>query len=84
MRRGTTLVELMVVLTLLGLLLSVTALAIRFPRGRVGSEEASGDRHAAQAIREGRPIVSPGDSGRAVLYLPDGRRVTDASGAGTP
>jgi len=67
--RGVTLVELLVVLVLLGLIFSVSGLAL----ASLGAPRASARVRAlevarAKAVRSGLPVL---DS--AVLFLPDGR-----------
>jgi prepilin-type N-terminal cleavage/methylation domain-containing protein len=74
--RGTTLVELMVVLLILGLVTGVTSLAIGTLQRTVASERARtlGQARAA-AIRLGRPVSVPGPSGAVVRFYPDGRAI---------
>jgi prepilin-type N-terminal cleavage/methylation domain-containing protein len=70
---GVTLIELLVVLVLLGLLLSVTGLAVGSLRapGRSSRFRAL-EAARATAIRSGRPVAVQGDSG-VVRFFPDGR-----------
>lgn len=82
-RRGVTLVELLVVLVLLGLLFTVSGLALASlssPRQSAWVRALKGAR--ARAIRSGTSVLVQGDSGTgglnasspsAVLFLPDGR-----------
>lgn len=85
--QGTTLLELVVVLALLGLILGVSGLAISSLKAPRESEWVREVRRArAEAIRTGKPVraVLPGppstafDRPRLPLFLPDGR----ALGAG--
>jgi prepilin-type N-terminal cleavage/methylation domain-containing protein len=77
MRRGVTLVELLVVLALIGLLLGLSALVVGRPRsaGIVGGRAEKIVQGRAQAIRIGKAVRIRGDSGAPVLLLPDGRVV---------
>jgi prepilin-type N-terminal cleavage/methylation domain-containing protein len=69
--RGVTLVELLVALTLLGLVLGVSGLALASLRAPSEAVDISAMRHArAQAIETGTPRTAYG-----VLFLPDGRAV---------
>ncbi len=78
MRRGTTLLELLVVLTLVCLLVGLSALAA----GRLSTSERDAAGHGdpittarAEAVRTGKPVRIRGGSGGSVLLLPDGRVV---------
>ena len=71
--RGVTMVELLVVLLLLGLLFTISGLAlasIGAPRGSARTRALDSAR--AQAIRIGVPVAIA-VSGARVLFLPDGR-----------
>lgn len=75
MNRGVTLVELLVVLVLLGLLFTVSGLALAslgVPKGSVRLQALNSAR--VHAIRSGVPVTIA-DSGGPVLFLPDGRGV---------
>lgn len=68
-RHGVTLIELLVVLVLLGLIFTVSGLALASlgaPRESARVRELAAAR--AQAIRSGRPVLAA-----PVLFLPDGR-----------
>jgi len=72
--RGVTLLELLVVLTILGVMLGVTGLAIgslQMPREAQGVMDLRGARGAA--IRSGMPQLA-----HDVLFLPDGRAIGPA------
>jgi prepilin-type N-terminal cleavage/methylation domain-containing protein len=74
--RGVTLVELLVVLLLLGMIAGMSGLARGWARGAAGSEarwESRVRSARAEAIRTGLPVQVVGESGAAVLVLPDGR-----------
>ena len=78
MRRGTTLVELLVVLLLLGLLAGMSALAaggVRTPGSTPTAAAARMDRARTEAIRMGSPVRLDRDSGGPVRFLPDGQIV---------
>ena len=69
--RGVTLLELLVVLTVLGVLLGVTGLAIGSLQAPQESEEIAELRRAhAEAIHSGTPRTAHG-----VRFLPDGRAI---------
>jgi len=69
--RGVTLLELLVVLTVLGVVLGVTGLAIRSLQAPRESEEISALRKArAEAIHAGAQRAAQG-----VRFLPDGRAI---------
>ena len=71
--RGVTLVELLVVLVLLGLIFTVSGLALASLGAPKGSARGRVlDSVRAQAIRTGVP-VAVADSGAPVVFLPDGR-----------
>jgi hypothetical protein len=72
--RGTTLVELVVALLVLGLGSGIAALALGGLRPPPPDpwREAVGRARSA-ALREGRAVPVHGDSGRSALLLPDGR-----------
>lgn len=75
MRRGVTLVELVIVLALLGMVLSMSALNLGRAWGRdAASMSGNGrvDGARLQAIREGRPVRLERDSAGPLLFLPDG------------
>lgn len=68
---GVTLVELLVALTILGLVLGITGLALGSLRGPRESEEVMALRRArVQAIQSGVPRTT-----HHVLFLPDGRAI---------
>ena len=73
---GTTLVELMVVLLILGLITGVSSLAIGSLKPPALSEHARtlGQARAA-AIRSGRAVSVPGEGGEMIRFLPDGRAI---------
>lgn len=69
-----TLVELLVVLTLLGLLAARSAPALT----ALGPARGTADRWArarAEAIRTGQPVALRDSAGRAARFLPDGQVV---------
>jgi len=69
--RGATLLELLVVLTVLGLVLGVTGLAIGSLKAPREAEQIRALKRArAEAIRSGLPRTANG-----VLFLPDGRAI---------
>lgn len=72
--RGTTLVELMVVLLILGLITGVSSLAIGSLKSPTVSEHARtlGQARAA-AIRSGKAVSVSGQGGEVIRFLPDGR-----------
>jgi len=72
-RRGTTLIELVVVLLLLGLLMGLVVPALTTVRsGRTASTAVDSVR--LTAVRRGVPVVGrANDSSAAFLALPDGR-----------
>jgi Tfp pilus assembly protein FimT len=75
---GTTLVELIVVVAILGLVFGVSGLAfmsLRTPRGSEWARALSQAR--SEAIRRGQPIraVTPSTQHLAPLFLPDGRAI---------
>lgn len=72
MRRGTTLVELVVTLVVMGLLAGLAAASVpvlRIPNADGRAEVLAGAR--ARAIRSGRAVRVEGPT--PVLFLPDGR-----------
>jgi len=74
-RSGMTLVELLVVLSLLGLIFGIAGLAtgnLRLTRTDLRAGEAR--RAREQAITWGRPVRATLDSA-SVLFLPDGRAI---------
>jgi prepilin-type N-terminal cleavage/methylation domain-containing protein len=74
--RGTTLLELMVTLAVLGLLTGTAAAALGTLRRPEAARWASDVARARDsAIRTGRPVRVSGDSGYRALLLPDGRAV---------
>jgi prepilin-type N-terminal cleavage/methylation domain-containing protein len=74
--RGTTLVELMVVLLILGLIGGLTSLALGTLKSRAVSERARALGQArAAAIRSGKAVSVPDDSGEVIRFLPDGRAI---------
>ena len=78
MRRGVTLVELLVVLLLLSLLAGMSALAAGRLRGSASGSREEARRMAtarAEAIRTGGPVRLMRDTGGPALFLPDGRAV---------
>lgn len=78
MRRGMTLVELLVVLVLLGLVAGISALGLgtlHEPGLAVTSDAKRMSAARAEAIRTGQPVLLQRDSGGPVLYLPEGRAV---------
>ncbi|HEU4648244.1 MAG TPA: prepilin-type N-terminal cleavage/methylation domain-containing protein [Gemmatimonadales bacterium] len=76
MSRGTTLVELLVVLVLLGVVFGMSALARgRSPRAGLTSEADRVQAGRAKAIRTGLPVQVLTDSGQVILVLPDGRAI---------
>jgi prepilin-type N-terminal cleavage/methylation domain-containing protein len=69
--RGVTLLELLVVLTVLGVVLGVTGLAIGSLQAPRESDEVRAlKRTRAEAIHSGAPRTADG-----VLFLPDGRAI---------
>lgn len=79
MRTGTTLLELLVVLTILGLLSAVVTMSIRLPTPNQESSPDSVRRMAQRAVHLGMPQRAFDSAGRAVLLLPDGRVVRRAA-----
>jgi len=76
MMRGSTLVELMVVLLILGLVTGIASFAVRALRSPAESERAKGlSRARAAAIRSGRALSVPAGSGAMIRFLPDGRAI---------
>jgi type II secretory pathway pseudopilin PulG len=76
MMRGTTLVELMVVLLILGLATGVTALAIGSLKSRAVPERTRALGQArATAIRSGKAVSLPDEGGEVIRFLPDGRAI---------
>jgi prepilin-type N-terminal cleavage/methylation domain-containing protein len=74
MIRGTTLVELLVVLLILGLMAGASAFAVAGFRPPAKADRAVRlDRLRAQAIRTGEPVSVSEDSGSVIRFLPDGR-----------
>jgi len=74
-RSGVTLVELLVVMTILGLVFGVTGLAIVSLRAPRESKVILAMRAArVEAIRSGKPVRLSFDS-PTVLFLPDGRAI---------
>jgi prepilin-type N-terminal cleavage/methylation domain-containing protein len=76
MMRGTTLVELMVVLLVLGVMAGVSAFAVA--GRRPPAEELPGrvlERARAAAIHSGRATSAPAAGGGVVRFLPDGRAI---------
>ena len=71
---GTTLIELVVVLGILGVLLGISALALTSLRP-VADQEARQriDRARHQALATGVAVMLADDSGRVIRLLPDGR-----------
>ena len=70
---GTSLVELLVVLTILALLSGLSAVAVTSLRAPAGTAERDSVRAVrAQAIRTGQAITVRGDS-TVMRFLPDGR-----------
>lgn len=73
MTRGATLIELLVVLVLLGLIFTVSGLALASLGAPKGSARLRVlDSARVQAIRTGVPVAIA-DSGGRVVFLPDGR-----------
>jgi Tfp pilus assembly protein FimT len=73
-KRGITLVEMLVVLILLGLVGGMSVLAVgRLRRPDEPERIARWHRARAAAIRSGQPVAVAGDSGTVVRFLPDGR-----------
>lgn len=72
MRRGFTLLEVLVTLSLLGLMGAVSGLSVAALRPREGSVALRAiERARSDAVETGRPIVFHHD-GRQVRFLPDG------------
>jgi prepilin-type N-terminal cleavage/methylation domain-containing protein len=72
--RGTTLVELMVVLVILGVVASVSTLALTSLRPSPDAERVHLlSRARAAAARSGQPVSVPAADGSAIRFLPDGR-----------
>lgn len=70
--RGTTLIELMVTLAVMGFLAALAAVAVGALRPPpTDARSASLAAARARAIQSGRPVRS--DDGSPVLFLPDGR-----------
>lgn len=81
-QRGTTLVELLVVLALLGILAAVGAGSMTSPRGPDEDPAIHTVRRArVQAIQRGVPVLVRSDSGW-IRFLPDGRTVGRAGTGG--
>lgn len=79
--RGSTLVELMITIAMLGVIASVATLAIRRPSPPVDDVATAMRRARSQAAESGRAIrVSRIDSGRIADFVvyPDGRVVADS------
>ena len=75
MTRGVTLIELLVVLVLLGLLFTVSGLALSSLASPKGSERFRALESArVKAIRTGTSVLIS-DSAAPVVFLPDGRAV---------
>jgi type II secretory pathway pseudopilin PulG len=73
---GTTLVEIVVVLGILGILMSVSAVALTSLRPPTGEERARRLEEARRnAIRTGEAVVFDDDSLGDVRLLPDGRAI---------
>lgn len=80
--RGTTLVELLVVLVVLGLLAAVGAGSMTSLREPQADAQVHALRRArAQAIQRGVPVLVQSDSGWT-RFLPDGRTVRRSDGHG--
>lgn len=82
-RRGVTLIELVIALSILGLVLGISGVALATLRLPRESDVARRFQQARiEAIRTGRPVSIPGhrtpDPGSRLLFFPDGR----ALGAG--
>lgn len=76
MMRGTTLVELLVTLAILGLLAALSGVSVAGLRPPTAAGPARAlDSARAAAIRAGRIIRFAGDSGYRAVLLPDGRVV---------
>jgi prepilin-type N-terminal cleavage/methylation domain-containing protein len=76
MMRGSTLVELMVVLLILGLVTGLASFAVGALRSPAESERAKEmSRARAAAIRSGKALSVPAESGAVIRFLPDGRAI---------
>jgi prepilin-type N-terminal cleavage/methylation domain-containing protein len=74
MRQGTTLVELMVVLVILGLIGGVTTVALgSLRRPPVSTQRRALEAARAAAIRTGTPVTVSGEGATLVRFAPDGR-----------
>jgi len=74
--RGVTLVELMVVLAVLGVIASISGLAVASLRPPIKAElTAALQRARGAAVRQGRAVTVSGEDGATILFLPDGRAI---------
>ena len=81
MRTGTTLVELLAVITVLALCAGVTALSLRSPpQSQKAGVEDSISRLSGRAVTQGAILRARDQAGFPVLLLPDGRVVAQATG----
>ena len=78
MRRGVTLVELVVTLALLGTLAGLgAATLVGWRRSEPDARTRALAQARARAVRTGARVRLDGADGRSVLFLPDGRAVGD-------
>lgn len=73
--RGTTLVELMVVLLVLGVMAGVSAFAVAGLRPSARLPGRALEQARAAAIQSGRATSAPTAAGGVVRFLPDGRAI---------
>jgi prepilin-type N-terminal cleavage/methylation domain-containing protein len=79
MRRGITLVELIVALVLIGMLAGLAAGAVGSLAGQKVSADAQElERARRRAIQGGRPVHLQLSGKAEVLFLPDGRAIGDS------
>jgi prepilin-type N-terminal cleavage/methylation domain-containing protein len=78
--RGSTLIELIVVLALMALLFGLVPAAILVSPTEAPDRQAR-QRARAKAIRTGERVVVTDSLGRPTLFLPDGRVLTSARGS---